>query len=538
MSERIVQQPSSTSHQQHFAEMPSAEVERSTFDRSHGYKGTLEQAGRLYPILVDEILPGDTFNVEATVFARLATPLKPLMDNMHADVHYFFVPNRLVWDNWTRFMGERRGPDDDPENYSIPQANIDLQAAKYGSLADHMGLPIGQPGSISVTDLPFRAYELIFYEWYRDQNIQDFLELPYTGDGTSDRTDDTCKYRGKRKDYFTSALPWPQKGDPVVIPIAASAPVKLSDQDASPNNLLTYQGQDGNLYYLDANPTTGDVSLVGGQPSYPNAQGLIADLAQATSTSINDLRTAFQIQKLLERDARGGTRYIELVLSHFGVQSDDARLQRPEFLGAGSAAISINPVASTAAVDPTGGGTDLVPQGNLAATGTGLVKAGFNHSFTEHGYVIGILSVRADLTYQNGVERMWSRQTRYDFYWPALSHLGEQAIKNKEIFVSEFPEYNEDVFAYQERYAEYRYKPGRITGLMRSNATESLDTWHLAQDFTEGPQLNNQFIIEKPPVERVIAVPSEPHFLVDVWFKMTCTRPMPVYSVPGMIDHF
>ena len=540
MTERLVRQPSTAQTQAHFADVPFADIERSTFDRSNAWKGTIETAGQLIPIYWDEVLPGDTFNVRATVFTRLATPLKPFFDNMKMDLHFFFVPNRIIWDNWQRFMGERRDPADDPDNFTIPQATMDLaDPTMFGTLADYLGLPIGQgvSATTSVSDLPFRAYELIHYEWYRDQNVQDQVLPPDTGDGPTSRVATIPKIRNKRKDYFTSALPFAQKGDPVVIPIGQSAPVVSTGDGAPTFDIGTTVGD--RLGQKPGGDNTGakfETATEGGASFVPgtwNDPKLLADLTGATATSINDLRTAFQIQRLLERDARGGTRYIELVLSHFGVQSDDARMQRPELLGFGSGPINLNPIGSTYA-DQTEG----IPQGNLAAIGTGLAKGGFNHSFTEHGIVMCLASVQADLTYQQGIEKYWRRSSRYDFYWPALAHLGEQQIKQEELYYSADPAQDDLVFGYQERYGEYRFRPSRICGQFRSNHPTSLDVWHLAQDFDAPPTLNGAFINEDPPVERVIAVPSEPHFLCDAWFDVKSTRPMPVYSVPGMIDHF
>lgn len=513
-----------------FSEVPRAEIPRSTFDRSHGHKTTFD-AGYLIPIYLDEALPGDTFNVRMTGFARLATPVFPIMDNMFMDTHFFAVPLRLIWDNWQKFNGEQRNPGDSTD-FLVPQLVAPASTGyAEGSLYDYMGLPVGV-ANLSHSAFFTRAYNLIWNEWFRDQNMQDSVPVD-TDDGPDDPANYVLLRRGKRHDYFTSALPWPQKGDAVEIPLGTTAPLIQDGTKttferfglAEAANSLTMQNGLNTVQWTNNGSSTGDVTLL-------NA-GLEVDLSAATAATVNSLRQAFQIQKMLERDARGGTRYTEIIRAHFGVTSPDARLQRPEFLGGGSSPVNVQPIPQTSATDAA-----VSPQGNLAAMGTAILNNhGFTMSFTEHCVIIGLVSVRADLTYQQGLNRMWSRRTRYDFYWPALSHIGEQAVLQKEIFCDGTAA-DETVFGYQERFAEYRYKPSQVTALFRSSAAQSLDAWHLAQDFATAPVLDETFIVENPPLDRVIAVPAEPHFLFDSYFQMHCARPMPVYGVPGFIDHF
>jgi hypothetical protein len=530
--------------QHQFSMIPRVEIPRSVFNRSHGYKTTFN-AGLLIPFYIDEALPGDTFSCNATLFARLATPIVPIMDNLFLETFFFAVPIRLIWDNWQKFNGERINPSDSTD-YLVPQIVSPAAGWSIGGLSDYFGLPIGKAG-LSTSALWHRAYNLIWNEWFRDENLQQPAYIN-TGDGPDDNTKYPLLYRGKRHDYFTSALPWPQKGTGVNLPLGTSAPVYGNGKSLSfTSNEVNHFGlvADSNGVFKPIGAAYDQVvgcypSLTEGLNTNQNVgvvthgeSGLFADLSLATAATINSLRQAFQIQRLLERDARGGSRYTEIIRSHFGVISPDARLQRPEYLGGNSTRIIINPVQQTAAT-----AIGLTPQGNLAAFGLAADSGhGFTQSFTEHCVLLGLVNVRADLTYQQGLPRMFSRKTRYDFYWPALAHLGEQSILNKEIYCQGTAD-DDLVFGYQERWSEYRHFPSQITGQFRSSAPTPLDFWHLSQKFTSLPTLNNTFITDIPPINRVVAVTNQPHFLLDTYIDLKCARPMPVYSVPGLIDHF
>ena len=553
-------------NQSHFAMIPQANIRRSVFDRSHVYKTTFNE-GQLIPYFVDEVIPGDTFTLNPVEFCRLATPVVPFMDNIYIESFFFFVPSRLVYDKWVNLCGEQENPEDSTD-YLVP--TVSLTGDMTNKLPDYMGIACasGTFNNVSVNCLPFRSYWLIWNEWFRDENLQKSVKVskgetntvlepmgqstvnPNYGlpSGVSNWYDPAP--RGKRYDYFTGALPWPQKGPAVDLPLGQTAQVVSNNQDILFSSGSSVPHGSGST---SINPTFTDVSLGGRSYTFSSGNvintntdsnvgfsalrfgsntGLQVDLSSATSITINSLRQAFMLQRYYEIDARGGTRYTEKLQAHFGVTNPDARLQRPEFLGSHSSMMNINPVTQTSSTDST------TPQGNLAAYGLNAQRYhAFTKSFSEFGYVIGLINVRADLTYQQGVNKMWLRSDVLDFYWPSFAHLGEQAIQNIEIYCQGNDD-DKKVFGYQERYAEYRYKPSLITGQFRSTYNEPLDIWHLSQKFATLPTLSDEFIQDHPPISRVVAVPSYPHFLLDVKFNLKCIRPMPMYGIPGMMGHF
>lgn len=535
--------------QNHFAQIPQIQRPRSQFKRPSREKHTFDE-GYLVPFYLDEVVPGATMNVRASMFARLATPIFPLMDNMYLETFWFFVPNRLVWTNFVKQHGEQTDPDDSTD-YTTPVIDsATVGSVAVGSLWDNFGLPmVGRQFLDKISALPFRMYNLIWNEWFRDQDIDDSLPVPLTDGPDSYSANYELQRIRKYKDYFTTMRPAPQKGPAVELPIGGTAPVAAANNipvitsganilisgGSVTNQQMRVVGASDNLQ-MNGNPSTDSAVTFGSTtglqvgPAGITTGALTADLTTAVGPTINEWRELVTIQQMYELDMRGGTRYIEMIFNHYGVVNPDFRLQRPEFLGYAKSQVNIHPVAQNSSTDAT------TPQGNLAAFGTVASHGnGFNKSFTEFGYVMGLVAVRADLTYQECVDKHWSRQSRFDYYYPIFANLGEQAVLNQELQVNPAAATdNEAVAGYQERWGEYRYKTSKITGLFRSSAAQSLEAWHLAQELTFPVDLDSDFIKEDAPVDRVIAVDSEPHFIFDSIIENITAVGMPMYSAPGL----
>ena len=521
-----------------FRERPQVRIGRSQFNRSHGLKTTFD-ASYLIPILVDEVLPGDTFTLKMNGFCRIFSPLDaPIMDNIELETFFFYVPNRLVWENWEYFQGAHDAAGAQDTDYTIPvfatgsaTPDSDGAAGSAALLQSYMGLPDGlsHTNGPDVNVLPFRALNLIYNEWFRDQNLVAELTVS-KGNGPDSSALYGVRKRAKKHDYFTSCLPYLQKGEDVTIPFYGQAEV-WSDLSSGqqPSVYLNPDASGPGYMLLDSDSAQVDISASSGLAS----SVLYAELSTVSGgISINELRQSVAIQRLLETDARSGTRYTEILKAHFGVTAPDYRLQRPEYLGGGKSYINVSEVANTSA-------TATEDQGELRGIGRGTITGhGFAKSFVEHGYIIGLICARGDLTYQKGLDRMWSRQTRYDFYMPALANLGEQAVLNKEIYVSNVAATDDAVFGYQERWAEYRFAHSRLSGLFRSDADGSIDFWHLSEDFGSLPSLNQTFIEDATPMSRVTVVDTAHDFMLDAWFDYKCARPLPVFSVPSLTARF
>lgn len=521
-----------SSTQSHFANVPQISHPRSAFKMDHGHKTTFN-SGLLIPFLWDEVNPGDTFKVSSTAFIRFATLLYPLMDNMRFYTYYFFVPTRLVWTNSRKFFGEQVNPGDSIA-YTVPKmTSTAVTGYLEGTIYDYLGLPTNIAGYDHIS-LPLRAYNLVYNEWFRDQNLINSVTVNL-GDGADPAGDYTLLRSCKIRDYFTSCLPFAQKGTAVSLPLGTYAPVVGNGQPLHfSNGVVNYQATTAaGTNQWNASAVIGTSAPVyGGDLAAGANTGYVTDLSAATAATINSLRTSFQIQKFLERDARNGTRYAELVQSHFGVHFPDLHY-RPEYLGGSSDPLNISVVAQTA--------PGATPQASLSGFGTAVLHDhGFTKSFTEHGIVLGLITARADLNYMQGLNRKWSRSIRYDYPWPVFAHLGEQSVLNKEIYAQGTAGGAADgnVFGYQERYAENRFFPNLITGLLRSNATGTLDSWHLAQSFAALPTLGSTFIVDNPPTSRVKATVGDPDFIMDMQIKQTVVSCLPTYSDPGYIDHF
>lgn len=521
-----------------FASVPDLNRPRSTFNRSHGHKTTMD-ADWLVPVYVDDVVPGDTFSLNVSFFGRIMTQLHPLLDNLYLTFHFFFTPYRILWDNFEKFQGSQDDPGDSID-FTIPAISgntaDDLTLGnEFEMLCDYMGLPHRNSVNMSlISALPFRAYNRIWTDWYRDENLQNSLTLSTDNGPDTGSNEYELRKRGKRFDYFTSALPWPQKGDAVALPLGQTANVHITGGDNQ--QMGVYSDNAAGWVAMDTSGGVGD-NVLSDTGATPVAGGqMYVDLTGASAPTINDFRLAMMTQALLERDARGGTRYVERIYSQFGVVVPDFRLQRPEYLGGGTTPINITPVAQT-----TYQGTPTADdhQGSLAAFATVSGRQGFTQSFVEHGVVIGLANLHADLTYSQGLDRYWTKTTRYEFLEPMLTQLGEQATELQEIYYQNSAA-DTTVWGYMPRYEEYRHKNSLLTGLMRPTNSATLAAWNLSEEFTTAPSLGSTFIESNTgtPLDRAIAVPTQPHLLLDMFFDLRCARPLPMYGTPASLGRF